>query len=126
MEQYIYIFTIILEIIVCTQFCFFIFKLGKKIDALNLDMIKLKKALPKEISNFRTIINKVNKTTDFILKIKHSQVRKVILCALDLMSVVSLFKTTKTFSGIGKINFLRKLLSTNLVKNVFTKLSKMF
>ena len=116
MEQYIYIFTIILEIIVFVQVANAIIKLDKKIVAINREVILLKDEIEIGIKTFRKLIKKFNKVATIIVKVKKFHIKRLILIAIEIVNLFFLFRTFKTYKGLSKIKFLQKLFSYSLIK----------
>ncbi len=122
MEQYIYIFTIILEIIVAVQLCCAIVRLDKKVVALSDEVRVLKTKIAPAIAEFRSGIKKFNKIAGFIIKAKKFAALSHILSIVDIVSIVFLFKSFRTYKGLNKLKFLRKLFSYSIVRSLFSYL----
>ena len=119
MEQYIYIFTIILEIIVALQIGLKISEFNKKVIQINSQIVLLGKVVKIGMHDFRKLIVKFNKVAAIIVKIKKYNIKRILLVGLDIINIVVLFKTFKKFRGLGKFQFLKKLFSYSLVKGFF-------
>ncbi len=119
MEQYIYIFTIILEIIVFFQAASAIAKLDKKIVEINREVILLKDEIELGIKTFRKLIKKFNKVASFIVKVKRFNIKKVILVSADIINLFFLFKTFRTYKGLSKLKFFKKVFSYSLIRGFF-------
>ena len=119
MEQYIYIFTIILELIVFSQASSAIVKLDKKVVEINREVLLLKEEIEVGIKTFRKLIKKFNKVASFIVKVKKFNIKKVILIGVDVVNLFFLFKTFKAYRGLSKINFFKKVFSYSLIKGFF-------
>lgn len=116
MEQYIYIFTIILEIIVFVQVANAIIKLDKKIVQINSDVVLLKSEIELALKTFKNFIKKFNKVATIIVKVKKFHIKRLILIAIEIVNLFFLFRTFKTYKGLSKIKFLQKLFSYSLIK----------
>ena len=116
MEQYIYIFTIILEIIVFVQVANAIIKLDKKIVQINSDVVLLKSEIELALKTFKNFIKKFNKVAAIIVKVKKFHIKRLILIAIEIVNLFFLFRTFKTYKGLSKIKFLQKLFSYSLIK----------
>ncbi len=119
MEQYIYIFTIILEIIVFVQVANAIIKLDKKIVAINREVILLKDEIEIGIKTFRKLIKKFNKVASFIVKVKSFNIKKIILISADVINLFFLFRTFRTYKGLSKLKFFKKVFSYSLIRSFF-------
>jgi len=122
MEQYIYIFTIILEIIVCVQFSRAIIMLDKKVTKAADDVLLLKKEIETALCAFSSGIKKFNKISGFIVKAKRINIMRYAFFAADIISMIFLFKSFKTYRGLAKLKFLRKLFSYSLVRGMLSYL----
>lgn len=120
MEQYIYIFTIFLEIIICVQLSVAIIKLDKKVSAINNEVIALKDDINEAVKQIRKIISKFNRIAGLLVKIKQSKARKYIINIIDAASLFFFFKSFKTYKGIFKLRFIRKILSYSIVRTFFS------
>lgn len=116
MEQYIYIFTIILEIIVFVQVANAIIKLDKKIIQINSDVVLMKSEIELALRAFKKFIKKFNKVATIIVKVKKFHIKRLILIAIEIVNLFFLFRTFKTYKGLSKIKFLQKLFSYSLIK----------
>ena len=116
MEQYIYIFTIILEIIVFAQVANAIIKLDKKVVQINSDVVLLKSEIELALKTFKNFIKKFNKVATIIVKVKKFHIKRLILIAIEIVNLFFLFRTFKTYKGLSKIKFLQKLFSYSLIK----------
>ena len=116
MEQYIYIFTIILEIIVCVQFCRAINDFDKKVVALNNDISLVCKEIVPVITNLRCAIKKFNKISAIIIKAKKFAALRHLVFVADIVGMVFLFKSFKTYKGLSKLKFIRKLFSYSIIR----------
>ena len=116
MEQYIYIFTIILEIIVFVQVANAIIKLDKKIIQINSDVVLMKSEIELALKTFKNFIKKFNKVATIIVKVKKFHIKRLILIAIEIVNLFFLFRTFKTYKGLSKIKFLQKLFSYSLIK----------
>lgn len=119
MEQYIYIFTIILEIIVALQIGLKISEFNKKVIQINSEIVLLGKVVKIGMHDFRKLIAKFNKVAAVIVRVKKFNIKRILLIGVDIVNIVLLFKTFKTFRGLSKFQFLRKLFSYSLVKGFF-------
>ena len=119
MEQYIYIFTIILEIIVFLQLANAIIKLDKKVTLLSQEVLLLKDEIEIGIKTFKKLIKKFNKVASFIVKVKKFNVKRIVLILADVVNIFLLFKTFKAYRGLGKLKFFKKVFSYSLVKTFF-------
>ena len=119
MEQYIYIFTIILEIIVFVQIANAIIKLDKKIVAINREVILLKDEIEIGIKTFRKLIKKFNKVATIIVKVKKFHIKRLILIAIEIVNLFFLFRTFKTYKGLSKLKFFKKVFSYSLIRSFF-------
>ncbi len=119
MEQYIYIFTIILEIIVFLQTANAIININKKITRINHEVILLKSEVEFGIKTFKKLIKKFNKVASFIVKVKKFNIKKIILIGVDVFNLFLLFKTFKAYKGLNKITFFKKVFSYSLIKSFF-------
>ncbi len=122
MEQYIYIFTIILETIVAVQLCLNIVRLDKKATALLGDIKMLEGKIAPAIAEFRSGIRKFNKIASYIIKAKKFAALSHILSIVDIISIFFLFKSFRTYKGLNKLKFLRKLFSYSVVRSLFSYL----
>ena len=116
MEQYIYIFTIILEIIVFVQVANAIIKLDKKIVQINSDVVLMKSEIELALRTFKKFIKKFNKVATIVVKVKKFHIKRLILIAIEIVNLFFLFRTFKTYKGLSKIKFLQKLFSYSLIK----------
>ena len=116
MEQYIYIFTIILEIIVFAQVANAIIKLDKKIVQINSDVVLMKSEIELALRTFKKFIKKFNKVATIVVKVKKFHIKRLILIAIEIVNLFFLFRTFKTYKGLSKIKFLQKLFSYSLIK----------
>lgn len=116
MEQYIYIFTIILEIIVFAQVANAIIKLDKKIVQINSDVVLMKSEIELALRTFKKFIKKFNKVATIVVKVKKFHIKRLILIAIEIVNLFFLFRTFKTYKGLNKIKFLQKLFSYSLIK----------
>ncbi len=116
MEQYIYIFTIILEIIVFAQVANAIIKLDKKIIQINSDVVLLKSEIELALKTFKNFIKKFNKVATIVVKVKKFHIKRLILIAIEIVNLFFLFRTFKTYKGLSKIKFLQKFFSYSLIK----------
>ena len=116
MEQYIYIFTIILEIIVFAQVANAIIKLDKKVVQINSDVVLMKSEIELALRTFKKFIKKFNKVATIIVKVKKFHIKRLILIAIEIVNLFFLFRTFKTYKGLSKIKFLQKLFSYSLIK----------
>ena len=119
MEQYIYIFTIILEIVVFLQAANAIIKLDKKVVAINQEVILLKDEIEIGIKTFRKLIKKFNKVASFIVKVKSFNIKKIILISADVINLFFLFRTFRTYKGLSKLKFFKKIFSYSLIRSIF-------
>ena len=119
MEQYIYIFTIILEIIVFLQLANAFIRLDKKVTLLNQEVLLLKDEIEIGIKTFKKLIKKFNKVASFIVKVKKFNVKRIVLILADVVNIFLLFKTFKAYRGLGKLNFFKTGVSYSLVKTIF-------
>lgn len=119
MEQYIYIFTIILEIIVALQIGLKISEFNKKVIQINSEIVLLGKVVKIGMHDFRKLIVKFNKVAAVIVRVKKFNIKRILLIGVDIVNIVLLFKTFKTFRGLSKFQFLKKLFSYSLVKGFF-------
>ena len=116
MEQYIYIFTIILEIIVFAQVANAIIKLDKKVVQINSDVVLMKSEIELALRTFKKFIKKFNKVATIVVKVKKFHIKRLILIAIEIVNLFFLFRTFKTYKGLSKIKFLQKLFSYSLIK----------
>ena len=119
MEQYIYIFTIILEIIVFAQVANAIIKLDKKIVQINSDVVLMKSEIELALRTFKKFIKKFNKVATIVVKVKKFHIKRLILIAIEIVNLFFLFRTFKTYKGLSKIKFLQKLFSYSLIRSFF-------
>lgn len=118
MEQYIYIFTIILEIIVAFQIGFAILKADKKVLLLNKKVLEYKDVPAFALKKFRNTLEKFNKIAGFIIKFKNSTLRKVVMQVYEIAEIFLLLKSLKNIKKLSKYQLLRKFLSFSFIKNV--------
>jgi len=118
MEQYIYIFTIILEIIVAFQIGFAILKADKKVLLLNKKILEYKDVPAFALKKFRNTLEKFNKIAGFIIKFKNSTLRKVVMQVYEIAEIFLLLKSLKNIKKLSKYQLLRKFLSFSFIKNV--------
>ena len=119
MEQYIYIFTIILEIIVFAQVANAIIKLDKKVVQINSDVVLMKSEIELALRTFKKFIKKFNKVATIVVKVKKFHIKRLILIAIEIVNLFFLFRTFKTYKGLSKIKFLQKLFSYSLIRSFF-------
>ena len=126
MEQYIYIFTILLEIIVAYQLASAIIKLDKKVVQINKEVFLLKDEVRIAMINFRRLIVKFNKVASFIIKVKRFNIRRFLLVSADIVNLVLLFKSFKTYRGLNKLQFLKKMFSYSLIRGLISRFKSAF
>ena len=119
MEQYIYIFTIILEIIVFAQVANAIIKLDKKIVQINSDVVLMKSEIELALRTFKKFIKKFNKVATIVVKVKKFHIKRLILIAIEIVNLFFLFRTFKTYKGLSKIKFLQKFFSYSFIRSFF-------
>ena len=119
MEQYIYIFTIILEIIVFAQVANAIIKLDKKVVQINSDVVLMKSEIELALRTFKKFIKKFNKVATIIVKVKKFHIKRLILIAIEIVNLFFLFRTFKTYKGLSKIKFLQKFFSYSFIRSFF-------
>ena len=126
MEQYIYIFTILLEIIVAYQLASAIIKLDKKVVQINKEVFLLKDEVRIAMINFRRLIVKFNKVASIIIKIKRFNLKRLLLIGADIINLVMLFKSFRAYRGLNKLQFLKKMFSYSLIRGLISKFKNAF
>lgn len=122
MEQYIYIFTIILEIFVFVQISFAILKCDKKISQINSQLVEVNAQIKPLIQTTREFIRKFNRIAAIIIKVKQMHIKKYILFVADIISLFFLLRSYKAYKGFKKLNFLRKIFSYSIIRAAFSTL----
>lgn len=122
MEQLVYIFTIILEIIVAYQIGAKIVQWDKKVVALNISVIEIEDKIPETVKKIKDYTKKLNKVLNIFIKIKQSKVRKIIMFSLNALEVFLMIKSLKSTKGFKKLKFLKKFFSYSLIRSAFSVL----
>ena len=119
-----HIFLIILEIITAFFIAKGLIKLENKVNEIHITMLEKAKQILEINDEIKKVLSKINKVIRIITNKRLHQVKRIIMMSLDIIQVITLFKTLKVSKGLKTIDFdlLKKLAYARVTQQVLRKI----
>ena len=119
-----HIFLIILEFVVAFFIVKGLIKLENKVNEIHITMLEKAKQVLEINDEIRKVLSKVNKVIKILTNKKLHQIKRIIMMSLDIIQVITLFKTLKISKGLKHIdyNLLKKLAYARVTQQVLRKI----
>ena len=125
MLDFVFIITIILELVLTSTIVVKICELEKKVKQINEELLLIRDIILEINSEFKRVISNINKVVSVFTNKKFITISKVISLIIDTIQVIILIHSLNLSKGIKSINFktVKKLFMAQITKTILQRLS---